>query len=76
MGLSVLPQLTPATALGANGVAAYAARQGVDVTTFLEGLGPALTPELVGKAMVSLATDPDHDHPAYVLTATGLRPVG
>jgi NAD(P)-dependent dehydrogenase (short-subunit alcohol dehydrogenase family) len=74
--VSVLPNLSPATDLGANGVAAYAARQGVDVATFLEGRGPTLTPDHVGKAIVELATDPSRNHPAYLLTAAGLDPVG
>ena len=39
---SVLPQLTPATDLGAAAVAGYAGRQGVDVATFLDGFGPVL----------------------------------
>jgi len=73
--VSVLPKLSPATDLGANGVAAYAARQGVDVDTFLEVLGPALTPEQVGKAIVQLAAGPGHDHPSYLLTAEGLSPI-
>jgi len=72
---SVLPQLTPATDLGAAGVAAYAARQGVDIPAFLEGLGPALTPEQVGTAIVALVTGPGHDRDAYLLTAAGLSPV-
>src|ERR1017187_6170320 len=38
---SVLPQLTPETDLGAAGVAAYAARQGVDIPAFLAGRAPA-----------------------------------
>ena len=71
----VLPQLTPVTALGAVGVAAYAARQGVDTGTYLEGLGPALTPEQAGKAIVGLAADPSRDQDAYLLTAAGLSPV-
>ncbi|WP_289850427.1 SDR family oxidoreductase [Actinoallomurus purpureus] len=74
--VSVLPTLTPATDLGASGVASYAARQGVDVATFLQGRGPALTPEQVGKSIVALATDPDHDRPAYLLNADGLSQVG
>lgn len=74
--VSVLPKLSPATDLGANGVAAYAARQGVDVATFLERLGPTLTTEQVGKTIANLATDPGHDHPAYLLTPAGLSPVG
>ena len=73
--ISVLPQLTSATGLGAAGVAAYAARQGIDVTTFLEGLGPALTPEHAGKAVIDLAAGSGHDHDSYLLTAAGLTPV-
>jgi NAD(P)-dependent dehydrogenase (short-subunit alcohol dehydrogenase family) len=72
--LSVLPVLTPATDLGAPAVAAYAERQGVDIATYLEGRGPTLTPEQVGKTIVDLATDPSHDQNAYVLTAAGARP--
>jgi NAD(P)-dependent dehydrogenase (short-subunit alcohol dehydrogenase family) len=71
---AVLPQLTPETDLGATAVAAYAARQGVDVATALERSGPILAPEQVGKAIVDLATDPGLDHRAYLLTAAGLSP--
>jgi NAD(P)-dependent dehydrogenase (short-subunit alcohol dehydrogenase family) len=74
--VSVLPKLTPATELGAAGVTAYAARQGVDVATFLEGFGPVLTPEQVGDAVVDLATSADYGCDAYQLTAAGLNPVG
>ena len=73
--VSVLPQLTPATDLGAAAVAAYAARQGVDVATFLEGFGSTLTAEQVGKAIVDLVLDPGHDRVAYLLAASGLGPV-
>jgi NAD(P)-dependent dehydrogenase (short-subunit alcohol dehydrogenase family) len=73
---SVLPGLTPATDLGAAAVAAYAKRQGTDVATFLQGRGPTLTPEQVGKTIVDLAIDPSHDQDAYLLTPTGLSPVG
>ena len=72
---SVLPQLTPATGLGAAAVAAYAARAGVDVAAFLDNLGPALTPEQVGKEIAGLATGPGHDEGAYLLTAAGLSPL-
>jgi NAD(P)-dependent dehydrogenase (short-subunit alcohol dehydrogenase family) len=72
--ISVLPQLTPATELGAAGAAAYAARQGVDIATFLKGFGPALTPERAGKAIVDLVADPG-DQESYSLTAAGLSPV-
>jgi NAD(P)-dependent dehydrogenase (short-subunit alcohol dehydrogenase family) len=73
--VSVLPQLTPATALGAVGVAAYAVWRGVDVATVTAGLGPALTPEQVGKAITELVTGPGADADAYLLTAAGLGPV-
>src|SRR5580692_628807 len=72
---SVLPQLTPETDLGAAGVAAYAARQGVDIPAFLDRLGPALTPEQVSTAIVDIATGATDDRDAYLLTATGLSPV-
>ncbi len=69
---SVLPQLTPETDLGAAGVAAYAARQGVDVPAFLDGSGPALTPEQVGTAIAGIVTGSSDDQDAYLLTAAGL----
>ena len=65
----------PETDLGAAGVAAYAARQGVDIPAFLDRLGPALTPEQVGTAITDIATGPANDRDAYLLTATGLSPV-
>ena len=72
---AVLPQLTPATGLGAAAVAAYAARAGMDVEAFLKDRGPALTPEQAGAAITALIGDPGHDQRAYVLTAAGLRPL-
>ena len=73
---SVLPQLTPATDLGAAAVASYAARQGVEVHAYLAAAGPVLTAEQVGQAVLGLATDPGQDRDAYLLTAAGLRPAG
>src|SRR5262249_60394865 len=52
--ISVLPQLTPATDLGAVAVAAYAERQGMDVASYRESPGPALTPEQGGKQIIDL----------------------
>jgi NAD(P)-dependent dehydrogenase (short-subunit alcohol dehydrogenase family) len=72
--VSVLPQLTPATGMGASAVAAYAARQGVDVATYAGNQGPALTPEQVGKAITDLVTGAAAQG-AYLLTAAGLRPL-
>jgi NAD(P)-dependent dehydrogenase (short-subunit alcohol dehydrogenase family) len=74
--VSVLPALTPATDLGATAVAAYAARQGVDIDTFLHALPPALTAEQVGKSVVQIATGERRDHRAYTLSSAGLSPLG
>jgi NAD(P)-dependent dehydrogenase (short-subunit alcohol dehydrogenase family) len=73
--VSVLPQLTPVTDLGAAAVAAYAEWEGVDVDTFLIRRGPVLTPEEVGKSVVELATGGHPDHRAYLLSAAGLSPL-
>jgi len=73
--VSVLPQLTPETGLGAAAVAAYAARQGIGIPAFLDRLGPALTPEQAGAAIIGIATGSADDHDAYLLTAAGLSPV-
>lgn len=54
---TVLPQLTPATDLGAAGVAAYAERQGVDPADFAAALGPQLTPAIVGTEIARLCQD-------------------
>lgn len=70
---SVLPRLTPATDLGAAAVAAYAQWQGVDVDTFMQSSGPALTAEQVGRWVLELA---GRRHPgAYLLTSAGLSPL-
>jgi NAD(P)-dependent dehydrogenase (short-subunit alcohol dehydrogenase family) len=75
--VSVLPQLTPATGLGAKAVAAYAQRAGQDLASYTENMGPALTPEQAGKAIVDLIETqaPGEDAEAYLLTAGGMRPV-
>ncbi|AWS43709.1 SDR family oxidoreductase [Streptosporangium sp. 'caverna'] len=73
--ITLIPQLTPATGLGSAAVAAYAARQGIDQDAFAAGLQPILTPEQVAKAVVELARDPG-SAPEYLVSGTGLRPVG
>lgn len=72
---AVLPRLTPATALGAAAVAAYADRQGVDVDSFVQASGPALTAEQVGKSVLEIATGDATGQDAYLLTAAGLSPL-
>lgn len=71
--LSVLPQLTPATELGAAAVAAYAAREGMDVPHFLATRGPVLTSERAGEAVLQLTAGQTFSPGAYLLTAAGLK---
>jgi NAD(P)-dependent dehydrogenase (short-subunit alcohol dehydrogenase family) len=75
--VSLLPQLTPATDLGAVYAAAYATRQGLDEAAYTSALGLGLTPEQVGKAIISLVTGdtPAPGQDAYLLTPAGLRPL-
>jgi NAD(P)-dependent dehydrogenase (short-subunit alcohol dehydrogenase family) len=73
--VSVLPQLTPETDLGAAAVSAYAERQGVDVDAFTAALAPVLTPEQAGKSILDIATTPHPDHRAYTLSSAGLTPL-
>jgi NAD(P)-dependent dehydrogenase (short-subunit alcohol dehydrogenase family) len=72
--VSLLPQLTPNTALGAVFTAAYSAREGT--TTAARTGGSPLTPEQVGEAVTGLITSPaDSDDHAYMVTPAGLRPL-
>ena len=72
---AVLPQLTPATGLGAKAVAAYAERSGQSTDEFLARRGPLLTAEQVGEAVTDLAAGRDEGAGAYVLSAAGLTPL-
>jgi hypothetical protein len=75
--LAVLPALSPTTDLGTEAAAAYAAYQGVDTGAFVRAMGPLLTPEKAGAALVSLAAGGEGagDTLAYTLSAGGLQPV-
>lgn len=72
---AVLPQLTPATDLGAAGVRGYAERAGLDVAEFVDQLGGILTPEFLAKKVVDVVGDDGYSADAYLLTATELRPL-
>ena len=72
--ISLLPKPTPATALGAAAVAAYAGRDGISVDEYLEKLGPGPEPAQIGRHIVDLASSPNHLPDAYLLTAQGLSP--
>jgi NAD(P)-dependent dehydrogenase (short-subunit alcohol dehydrogenase family) len=73
--VTLLPQLTPTGGVGSVGVAGYAARQGVDRDTFVEGMQPVLTADQVAKAVLDVAGDPG-GAPEHVISAAGLREVG
>jgi NAD(P)-dependent dehydrogenase (short-subunit alcohol dehydrogenase family) len=72
---AVLPQLTPATELGAAAVAAYAARSGAELASYIRDLGPVVTPEIAGQAITGLVVDSGQDKGSYLLTAAGLSPL-
>jgi NAD(P)-dependent dehydrogenase (short-subunit alcohol dehydrogenase family) len=73
--VAILPTLTPATDLGAAGVAAYAQRAGVSVEAFEDQLGPVLTAEHLAKTIADIVSDDHYSDAAYLLTATELRPL-
>jgi NAD(P)-dependent dehydrogenase (short-subunit alcohol dehydrogenase family) len=71
---AVLPRITPLTDVGREAVQAYAARAGQSEEDFIRQLGPLVTPETVGGALVELAQrDPAAVAPAYLLTGAGLQ---
>src|ERR1700730_3274339 len=70
---AVLPRLTPLTDLGRAATAAYAARMGIPEEQYLRQRGKPVTPEIAGRAFVSLATGRDAPG-VYMLTADGLQP--
>jgi NAD(P)-dependent dehydrogenase (short-subunit alcohol dehydrogenase family) len=75
---ALLPQLTPAREIGAAGVAAYAQREEVDVEAFIKRLGPIVTPQLVGEAVMDLCRGNEAratDALAYLPTGAGLQEV-
>ena len=72
--LTLFPMLSP-TGVGAAGVRAYSAQQGVDEDAFVADLAPVLTPQMVGRTVADLIADPGSTS-GYVLTGTGPRPVG
>ncbi|MFC9324125.1 SDR family NAD(P)-dependent oxidoreductase [Kitasatospora sp. NPDC057015] len=71
---AVLPRMTPLTDLGRSAARAYAAYNGQTQEEYLQQMGPVLTPEIAGGALVELVrTDPAGLAPGYVLTGGGLK---
>ncbi|HXP58294.1 MAG TPA: SDR family oxidoreductase [Streptosporangiaceae bacterium] len=72
--VTLLPKLTPATGLGADAVAGYAARQGVAPDVYIKGLQPLLTPDQLAAAVLTVAGDPA-SAPEYLVSGAGLQPL-
>jgi 3-oxoacyl-[acyl-carrier protein] reductase len=71
---AVLPKITPLTGLGRPAIEAYAARAGQSVEEHIEKLGPLVTPEVAGTALVELVrADAASVAPGYTLTGAGLQ---
>lgn len=72
--LTLLPQLSPATRLGQEGVAKYAERDGVDAQAYAARLGTALTPERLGaETLALLLTEPDDAAEEYLITGSATQ---
>jgi NAD(P)-dependent dehydrogenase (short-subunit alcohol dehydrogenase family) len=73
---AILPRITPMGEVGRPAIEAYAARSGQSVEDYLEQMGPLVTPESAGAAMVELVqADAATVAPAYLLTGAGLQKV-
>jgi NADP-dependent 3-hydroxy acid dehydrogenase YdfG len=70
--VSILPQLTPATALGSVGVEAYVNCAGKSRDEFLAGFGATLTIDQVANSVLDVFTNDQCAAPAYVLNSGGL----
>src|SRR5215218_307675 len=71
---AVFPGFAPMTGVGGPAVRAYAARAGQSVEEYLQQLGPRVTPEVAGAALVGLVrADAANVAPEYLLTAAGLQ---
>ena len=62
--VSILPQITPATQLGAPFVDAYATYAGLSVDAYLAQFGETLTTDQVAESVLVLATDEELTAPA------------
>ncbi len=71
---SILPRITPLTGLGRPAVRAYAARSGQTEEQYMQRMGPPVTPEAAGGAVLELLqADPINVAAAYLLTGAGLK---
>ena len=71
---AVLPRFAPQTGVGRPAVKAYAARAGQPLDEYLQQMGPLVTPEIAGTALVELVrADAATVAPGYLLTGPGCR---
>ncbi|MBO0703288.1 MAG: SDR family oxidoreductase [Candidatus Dormibacteraeota bacterium] len=73
--VSVLPDLTGDTEMGAPVIAAYARRAGMEAADLVAQRRWTLTAAETGKAVLELATDSGRDRDAYRITPDGLAPL-
>lgn len=71
---TVLPLITPGTAVGETAIEAYAVSAGLSPEEFRAGLTSHASPEAAGQAILTLAATATLS-PAYLLDATGLKPL-
>jgi hypothetical protein len=71
---SILPRITPLTELGRPAVQAYAARAGQTQEHYVQQMGPPVTPEVAGGAVLELLrAEGESVADAYLLTGAGLK---
>ncbi|WP_027660995.1 SDR family NAD(P)-dependent oxidoreductase [Salinispora fenicalii] len=71
---TVLPRFAPMTGVGLPAVRAYAARAGTSTDDFVNQIGPVLTPQIAGAALVDLVrADATTVASDYQLDGTGLQ---
>lgn len=73
---SILPRITPLTDLGRPAVQAYAARSGQTEEEYMQAMGPPVTPQAAGAAVLELLqAELTSVSPAYLLTGAGITPI-
>jgi NAD(P)-dependent dehydrogenase (short-subunit alcohol dehydrogenase family) len=73
---AILPMLNPSTDLGRDAIRAYAERASVTVEEFEKRLGPPVTPQTLGRAVLDLYLEPDRwERTSYALSGQGLAPI-
>lgn len=73
---AILPRITPLTDLGRPAVQAYAARSGQTEEEYMQPMGPPVSPEAAGAAVLELLQgDSASVAPAYLLTGAGIKPI-